>query len=346
MRRASIVVFRNNLDLTAYRCLAALRLALPGVLASGTVAIAATFLSEQYGGPVMLFALLLGMAFQFLSQEGHCVAGIELASRRILRIAVGLLGAQITLTQIVSLGAVSVIAVVGSVGLTIGFGLIAARLLGLTSKFGVLTGGAVSICGASAALAIASVLPRDEMAERDMVFTVIGVTTLSTVAMIAYPPIVSLFHLGHVESGIFLGGTIHDVAQVIGAGYSVSEETGNVATITKLLRVALLLPVVFALPLLFRRRMDGAELGALPIPGFLFGFAGLVALNSLGMISPDALIALKGISRWCLVTAIAALGMKTSLKSMAAVGARSIALIVAETLFLASFILAVVMWAR
>jgi uncharacterized membrane protein YadS len=196
------------------------------------------------------------------------------------------------------------------------------------------------------ALAIASVLPKDESAERDTVFTVIGVTTLSTVAMIAYPLVVSLFHLDHVESGIFLGGTIHDVAQVVGAGYSVSEETGNVATITKLLRVALLMPVVFALPLFFRRRMDGAGLAALPIPGFLFGFAGLVALNSVGMLSLDALVVLKGLSRWCLVTAIAALGMKTSLKSMAAVGARSIALIVAETLFLAGLVLALVMWAR
>jgi uncharacterized membrane protein YadS len=75
--------------------IAAPRLYFPGVLASLVIAIAATFLSEHYGGPVMLFALLLGMAFYLLSQEGPCVAGIELASKRVLRIAVGLLGAQI-----------------------------------------------------------------------------------------------------------------------------------------------------------------------------------------------------------------------------------------------------------
>src|ERR1700686_340511 len=112
----------KNADGAATRCLATLRLVLPGIMASGTLAIAAAFLSEHYGGPVMVFALLLGMAFHFLSQEGRCVAGVELASKRILRIAVGLLGAQITLSQIVSLGAVSVIAIVGSVGLTIGVG--------------------------------------------------------------------------------------------------------------------------------------------------------------------------------------------------------------------------------
>ena len=80
----------------------------PGVLVSLVIAVAATFLSERYGGPVMLFALLLGMAFYFLSQEGACVTGIEFASKRLLRIAVGLLGAQITIGEILKLGATPV----------------------------------------------------------------------------------------------------------------------------------------------------------------------------------------------------------------------------------------------
>ena len=206
-----------------------LRSYFPGVLASLIIAIAATFLSEHYGGPVMLFALLLGMAFYFLSQEGPCVVGIELASQRILRAAVGLLGAQITLAQILSLGVSPVVMVVGAVILTILFGVMAARVVGLDGSFGLLTAGAVAICGASAALAIASVLPKRPRSERDTVFTVIGVTTLSTVAMIVYPIIIGFFHLGHSAIGVFLGATIHDVAQVVGAGYSVSEETGNIS---------------------------------------------------------------------------------------------------------------------
>ena len=83
---------------------AALQAYFPGVLVSLIIAVAATFLSEHYGGPVMLFALLLGMAFYFLSQDGPCVAGIEFASKRILRVAVGLLGAQITISEIMKLG--------------------------------------------------------------------------------------------------------------------------------------------------------------------------------------------------------------------------------------------------
>jgi uncharacterized integral membrane protein (TIGR00698 family) len=300
----------------------------PGVLASVIIAIAATFLSEHYGGPVMLFALLLGMAFYFLSQEGRCVAGIELASKRVLRVAVGLLGAQITIAEIMKLGPTPVVTVIGAVILTILFGALAARVVGLSRPFGILTSGAVAICGASAALAISSVLPKGDNHERDTVFTVIGVT--------------AVFHLDHAAVGMFLGGTIHDVAQVVGAGFSVSEETGNVATFTKLLRVAMLLPVVVMLSYVFRaHHIDKA---GRQLPGFLVVFAVLVVLNSIGVIPPAFLVILKNISRWCLVTAIAALGMKTSLKAMADVGGRAIALIVAETLFLAILVLVVVVW--
>ena len=306
------------------------------------IAIAATFLSDHYGGPVMLFALLLGMAFYFLSQEGRCIAGIELASKRILRIAVGLLGAQITIGEIMHLGITPVVMVVVAVLLTLGFGVVAARAFGLSRPFGLLTAGAVAICGASAALAISSVLPKGESHERDTVFTVIGVTTLSTMAMIIYPMIIAFFHLDHAAIGIFLGGTIHDVAQVVGAGFSVSDETGNVATFTKLLRVAMLVPVVMSLTFLFRAHNVSAA--GRRLPGFLVVFVLLVLINSTGIIPPVVLDVLKSISRWCLVTAIAALGMKTSLKAMAAVGWKSIALIVAETVFLAVLVLAVVVW--
>jgi uncharacterized integral membrane protein (TIGR00698 family) len=315
---------------------------LPGVLASLIIAIAATFLSEHYGGPVMLFALLLGMAFYFLSQEGRCIAGIEFTSKRILRVAVGLLGAQITIAEIMKLGAIPVVTVIVAVILTIVFGVLAARVLGLGRPFGILTAGAVAICGASAALAISSVLPKGESHERDTVFTVIGVTALSTIAMIVYPLIIALFHLDHAAIGVFLGGTIHDVAQVVGAGFSVSDETGNVATFTKLLRVAMLLPVVVTLSYAFRAHNVGTA--GRQLPGFLVVFAALVVLNSTGIIPESVLVILKNVSRWCLVTAIAALGMKTSLKAMADVGGRAIALIVAETVFLAIMVLVVVVW--
>ena len=107
-------------------------------------------------------------------------------------------------------------------------------------RFALLTGGSVAICGASAAMAIAAVLPRNEHSESNLIFTVLGVTVLSTIAMIAYPMITTVTGLDPLASGVFLGGTIHDVAQVVGAGFSISDEVGETATLVKLMRVTML----------------------------------------------------------------------------------------------------------
>jgi uncharacterized integral membrane protein (TIGR00698 family) len=230
-----------------------------------------------------------------------------------------------------------------AVTLTILFGLVCASFAGLQRRFGVLTAGAVAICGASAAAAIAAVLPRSLTHDRDTAFTIIGVTALSTLAMVLYPLIAVLFHFTHAQTGIFLGGTIHDVAQVVGAGYSVSQESGDVATIIKLLRVALLVPAVLVISLL-SRRIDIPEGGRRPalIPLFLVAFIAIVLLNSLHLIPPGVQTALGDASRWCIVVAIAALGIKTSLVALGHVGPRAIALMVAETIFIGIFVLILV----
>ena len=315
----------------------------PGFAVAATIALAATWLSQQYTAPVMLFALLIGMAFHFLHEEGRCIPGIEASSKTILRIGVALLGARITVSQIMGLGAMPILTVIVGVTTTIGFGWLAARALGLKSRFGVLSGGAVGICGASAALAIASVLPKDPEAERDTILTVVTVTGLSTLAMILYPLFVTAVGFSHVQSGIFLGGTIHDVAQVVGAGFSISPQTGDIATYVKLLRVTMLLPVVFTIALVARRQAGEAGGSGPPVPMFLIGFAALVAANSLGLLSKPVVDGASVLSRWCLVTAIAALGMKTSFKALAAVGWRPVALMIAETLWIAGLVFASVL---
>src|ERR1700691_5531519 len=124
----------------------------PGLLVAGTIALASTCVAQHSTAPVMLFALLFGMAFHFLHEEGRCVAGIEFSSRTVLRTGVALLGVKITVAQIASLGALPVAMVVVGVATTFLVGLTLARRLGLGWAFGVLSGGAVAICGASAAL--------------------------------------------------------------------------------------------------------------------------------------------------------------------------------------------------
>jgi uncharacterized integral membrane protein (TIGR00698 family) len=315
-----------------------IRVVYPGLLVAGTIALASTWLAQHYTAPVMLFALLFGMAFHFLHEEGRCVAGIEFASRSVLRLGVGLLGVRITLGQIASLGPWPVATVIVGVATTILFGFLLARRLGLSSMFGVLSGGAVAICGASAALAIASVLPRSETRERDTILTVVSVTALSTIAMILYPIFATSIGLDHRQAGIFIGGTIHDVAQVVGAGYTISNETGDIATYVKLLRVAMLLPAVFAISFLYARSGKGESARA-TLPMFLVGFAVLVVLNSIGVLPKVAIDLANDVSRWCLVAAIAALGMKTSFKALFAVGWRPIGLMIGETLWIAALVL-------
>jgi uncharacterized integral membrane protein (TIGR00698 family) len=296
----------------------------PGLLVAGTIALASTWLAQHYTAPVMLFALLFG---------------IEFASRSVLRLGVGLLGVRITLAQIASLGPWPVATVVVGVATTILFGFLLARRLGLSSMFGVLSGGAVAICGASAALAIASVLPRSDTRERDTILTVVSVTALSTLAMILYPVFATSIGLDHRQAGVFIGGTIHDVAQVVGAGYTISNETGDIATYVKLLRVAMLLPAVFAISFLYARSGGHGEGARATLPMFLVGFAVLVVVNSMGLLPKIAIDLANEVSRWCLVAAIAALGMKTSFKALFAVGWRPIGLMVAETLWIAALVL-------
>lgn len=321
------------------------RLLAPGMLTSAIVAGAAAFLSEHYGAPVMLFALLLGMALNFLSDEGKSKPGIEFTAREVLRLGVALLGLRLTMAQMAALGWKPVAMVVVIVVVTITLSVLAARVLGFNKLFGLLTGGATAICGASAALALAAALPAHPQKERATLFTVIGVSALSTLAMIAYPMIARLFELDPQAAGIFLGGTIHDVAQVVGAGYSMSRETGDAATVVKLMRVAMLLPVILFAAMV--ARAQGAQPGqARPplLPWFAVGFFVLACINSTGVVPQALQQAGNDASRWCLVIAISALGMKTRLKELASVGIKPVALMVGETVFLAALVLVLLRW--
>jgi uncharacterized integral membrane protein (TIGR00698 family) len=318
----------------------------PGVLTAITIAIAATFISEHQGGPQLLYALFFGMAFNFAANGEKIKPGIDFASRQVLRFGVALLGARITLEQITGLGGASVALVIGGVVATILFGALLGCLLRRPLVEGVLTGGAVAICGASAALAISAVLPRNEENQRFTLFTVVGVTTLSTIAMIAFPSVASFLGLDANAAALFLGGSIHDVAQVVAAGYMISPQVGDTAVFVKLLRVAMLLPVVVVLSLIFRGQ--GNEQGAKPplLPMFLLGFGVLMLANSVGLIPKQVSEVCSSLSRWCLVVSIAALGVKTSFQQLATLGLRPVLMLVTNTVFLAVLILGGLMLLR
>lgn len=314
----------------------------PGFFIALLIACAAGFISDHHGGPTLLYALLFGMALNHVATVARYQAGIQFTATTILRLGVALLGARITVEQILALGPLPLVIVLLGVPLTISIGLLLARYLGLKKDIGALTGVSVAVCGASAAMATACVLPKNKDSESMLIFTVIGVTSLSTLAMIVYPPIVSSLGLDNIRAGIFLGGTIHDVAQVVGAGYLLGDEAGNTATFTKLLRVATLVPVIMIVATLFRHeRAQGVDSKPPILPSFLVAFILLVIINSIGWIPDSARVAMVDTSRWCLVTAIAAVGVKADLKKLSELGWKPLILLITETVGLAIFALIV-----
>ena len=313
----------------------------PGLLVTVLVAMAAAFLGSHYKGSMLLFALLLGLALHFISEDVRCMPGIQFASGTVLRLGVALLGLRLTIANVGALGWQTVLALMCAVLLTVLAGLGLAKLLKIEGRLGLLVGGATAICGASAALAIASVLPKYPHLERDTALTVVGVTTLSTLAMVSYPLLTQWLGFDALTSGKFIGATIHDVAQVVGAGYSLSPAAGDAATITKLMRVALLMPVLVIISLAVRGQIARQQNGDEPspetplLPWFTVAFVVLMLFNSTGWMPVSVQSAASDLSQWFLVLAIAGVGLKTSLKDVTQLGWQPVLMLVLVTLCLA-----------
>lgn len=327
--------------MTGFNMMSVRRIA-PGLMIVVLVAMAAQFISDHYGAPVMLMAILLGIPLHFLTEDDKTGVGVAFASRSVLRFGVALLGLRVSVDMVGAIGWGAIAWIAGAVTATILLSLVIAPLFGKSRLFGFLTGGSVAICGASAALAISSILPKSDEREQDLAFTVIAVTVLSTVAMIVYPIVANRLGLDTQQSGIFLGGTIHDVAQVVGAGYSISDEAGDVSTVVKLLRVTLLAPVVFIGALVLRNVAEAGDHRPPLMPAFVAVFLVLAVLNSYQLVPQMVLDAANVVSRSALVVAVAAVGMKTSLEKLRLVGGKAIALLVTQTLFIGGFVLLVV----
>lgn len=311
----------------------------PGVSVCVLLALSASFVSEHYGGPPLLYALLMGLALNFLSSSPATAEGVSFCARTLLRVGVALLGARITLGQVADLGWMSALVVAAAVATTILFGWGLARLLDRPGEQGLLSGAAVGICGASAALAVSSVLPPTRENERFTLLTVVGVTLLSTVAMVLYPLLLKFFGLSSTPSGVFLGATIHDVAQVVAAGSLLSPQVAETAVIIKLLRVMMLAPVAMCIAIGVRSRAAPTAGASVPLlPGFMVGFVLLVVAASVEVVPPAAAELASSASRWCLIAAIGAAGLKTNFEELARLGWRPLVMLVAETLFLAVFV--------
>ena len=313
----------------------------PGIIVAIIIAIAAKFLANNYEVPAMLMAILIGMSLNFLSEEGKCVEGLKFSSKKILYLGIILLGSKISFENIVSINLNIITIIILGVILTIAFSTILLKFFGFQYRFGILIGGAIAICGASAAMAISSVLPKDDKSDERLTFVVLGVTVISTFCMILYPLISNFLSMSEKSSGIFFGATIHDVAQVIGAGFTISEETGETATLIKLFRVTLLFPIVLIISIMsYKLKLVTNVNRKTPfIPYFIIFFILMVFTNSFNLLSDNLKYYLNHLSFWFLLIAISAVGTKTRLQNLKIIGFIPILSMIIVTLFLMFFII-------
>jgi len=317
--------------------------AAPGLAAATAVGLGAYALANLTHAPAMLLALVFGMGLYPLAQRQPALTpGLVLSARTLLRWGIVLLGARVTMGDVAGLGAPTLALAVGGVIVTLAGGWAIGRALGLRADYAALTAGAVAICGASAALAIAAVMPRRDDSDRNTMVTILGVATLSTIAMVAYPLVAQAFNMDHRTAGVFLGASIHDVAQVVGAGFMISPDTAETATIVKLMRVVCLAPAVAVLGMLFKTHAEHAQSKSfqLPVPLFVLGFLAFVLLRSANIIPTHLAGTLSTLSQWLLLISVVALGAKTSLKDILAPGLTPLLALTLQTLLIGAYALA------
>jgi len=314
---------------------------LPGLVVALALTGLATWISAALHQPVAPFALVAGFLIAApLAGRLDLAPGLKVAERPLLRAGIALLGLRIALGDIAHLGVTTLLLVLGCVALTLALGSGIGRLFGLPRGFSMLSASATAICGASAAMAVASVLPKGEETERQTGYVVAVVATLSTVAMLAYPLIAHLAGLPLQAAAVFLGASIHDVAQVAGAGYSVSPAVGDMAVTVKLVRVSLLALVVAAVAFSFARAArgeagEGKALGrAALLPGFVIAFFALAGLRSTGVVPGEVLPAATFTSNLLIGAGVVAVGAKTSIAGLKSMGWRPLAALACQTTLL------------
>jgi uncharacterized integral membrane protein (TIGR00698 family) len=299
--------------------------------------------------PAIVLALVFGIALHRFSELPRMRAGVAWCAKPLLRFAVGLLGLRIALGDIAGLGLGTGLTVVLAMAATIVLAMWLARRLGCSDGYGALSGAANAVCGASATIATSTVLPDYKGKEADVVFTVIMANAISTIVMLAYPPLCHLLGFTPHQTGVMLGVTVHDMAQVVGAGYAVSEPVGDTAVVVKMFRVFLLLPVVVAIGWWFQRQQierTGSTAAAVPpaappVPAFAVAFLALCVLNSMLLAIPfvkpiylPVKQVLGFVSSWGLLVAIGALGLGTSLAQLLKVDWRQLAVFLSATLLI------------
>ncbi len=321
---------------------------IPGIAICAIASAAAAWLSQNYGVPIILAGLLLGLALNFAAGDPRTHDGLDATSRHGLRIGIVLLGFQVTVLQISAMGVVPFAGLALVMSAAVIAAMLAARATNHSPSVGLLAGGSTAICGASAALALYGVIGRDRIDQAQFTLTLVILAAASAIALTTYPALTQYLNFTDAQAGFLVGASIHDVAQAIGAGFAVSDMAGAQATVVKLTRVALLAPLVTLAALWIARAQPinaGKKSARVPmLPGFILAFLALVGLNSLVSMPPavaeNALIASKAL----LLLAVTATAMRTRTDLLLQLGWRAVMPVLAATIASLAVALAFANW--
>lgn len=309
----------------------------PGLLLTSGIAAVAFGLHSLPGLSAfspMILSIFLGIGFHNFVRTPVCARpGVAFSLRRILRLAIILLGLQLTAQQVVAVGGTGLAVILITLICTFLVTTWAGRLLGVSARLTQLIAAGTSICGASAVIATNTVT---DAPDEDVAYAVACVTVFGSIAMFGYPLLLGVLGLGTHAYGLWAGSSIHEIAQVVAAAYQGGTEAGDSGAIAKLTRVMMLAPVVLSLGVLVRRRGSGGR-ARVPMPWFVLGFVALIIVNSLVPIpsavkSPVGVMTVFGLS-----VALAAMGLETDIRKLRAKGLRPFLLGLIAFFFISGF---------
>jgi uncharacterized integral membrane protein (TIGR00698 family) len=302
---------------------------LPGVVIALGIAIVAR-IAAGYTQPIpdVVLALFAGLALNNTTKlSGTARPGTRFVLHYVLRTAIILLGAGLTFAGILSLGAMTLVLILVcvAVAMTLGTGL--AKLTGASGTVGILIGAGTAICGASAILAVG---PLIAATDAEIAYAVTTIFTFNIVALLVYPILGHALGLDQISFGSWVGTAVNDTSVVVATGYVYGQTAGATATVVKLTRTLLLIPLAFAVARLAATGRD------LPVersrksilrssPWFILGFAGMALLNSLHVLPPALASGLVQTAAFLIVVVLAAVGLNVDLSKIRTMGFRPLA---------------------
>ena len=292
-----------------------------GILICFAVAAASVVLEGLIPGDVLgasIIALFMGTIINSFFHPKWIKPALKFTSKRILKCAIILLGASLSVGTIVSVGRMTFFVMLFTFAMCFGGGYFVRKIFGLNWKLGNLISAGTGICGGSAVAAIAPVIDADD---KDIAFALSSTFLFDMVMVALYPLMGKALGMSDIAYGIWAGTSVNDTASVVASGYAFSEAAGDFATMVKLTRTIAIIPTVLVFAWI-GVRMKKKELQAAGgkkvdlmkiIPWFIGGFLLLALANSIGLIPAPLAAVMKSASKFLMVTALAAIGLNTSL---------------------------------